>query len=209
MKHTGTFYCFHLKYLHFSIWAVKSEDSYEKKTINLKKENIFLSIYPWMIVFTNNYWYKDCRRGEVQHMNCNFQNMWFEFQKGTYDTKKENPKQLEASVIHLQLFGTSCTLRKNETKKAPRCFSVNTTMMKNSSFLVGHVMWHDRVLSTERKSDDLNSLTAKSLTYGTTSMRAIHHFQSIRTSRFVILQFKVETFMSDQIIMQLQFNFSP
>lgn len=98
-----------------------------------------------MIVFTeteNNYWYKDCRRGEVQHMNCNFQNMWFEFQKGTYDTKK-NPKQLEASVIHLQLFGTSCTLRKNETKKAPkiRCFSVNTKMMKNSSFLVGHVTW--------------------------------------------------------------------
>lgn len=122
---------------------------------------------------------------------------------------KKKPKQLEASVIHLQLFGTSCTLRKNETKKAPRCFSVNTKMMKNRSFLVGHVMWHDRVLSTERKSDDLNSLTAKSLTYGTTSMRAIHHFQSIRTSRFVILQFKVETFKSDQIIMQLQFNFSP
>lgn len=124
---------------------------------------------------------------------------------------KKKPKQLEASVIHLQLFGTSCTLRKNETKKAPkiRCFSVNTKMMKNSSFLVGHVMSHDRVLSTERKSDDLNSLAAKSLTYGTTSMRAIHHFQSIRTSRFVILQFKVETFMSDQIIMRLQFNFSP
>lgn len=93
-------------------------------------------------------------------------------------------QKLKVLVIHFSCSGTSCYLRNKESPKDKKLFSIQQ--------IHGSTCWHnDKSWWTKRVfvlRSFTPSLTAKSLTFETSSTRTIHHFHSTRrNSSFVTL----------------------